>query len=85
MRGGFNSCLSRTVGRNRDDNDNNNNIIIIAGSAGGPDGVRPQHLRDLTSNKEAGPALVTALTAFVNLLMQGKCPSSGTPYFSAEG
>ena len=52
-----------------------------AGSAGGPDGVRPQHLRDLTSNKEAGPALVTALTAFTNLLMQGKCPSSVTPIF----
>jgi len=33
--------------------------------------VRPQHLRDLTSNKEAGPALVTALTAFINLIMQG--------------
>ena len=47
-----------------------------AGSAGGPDGVRPQHLRDLTSNKESGPALITSLTAFINLLMLGKCPSS---------
>jgi hypothetical protein len=54
---------------------------FTAGFAGGPDGVRPQHLRDLTSNKEAGPALVTALTAFINLLMQGKCPSSVTPIF----
>ena len=52
-----------------------------AGSAGGPDGVRPQHLRDLTSNKETGPALVTSLTAFINLLMMGKCPSSVTPIF----
>jgi hypothetical protein len=52
-----------------------------AGSAGGPDGVRPQHLRDLTSNKETGPALVTSLTAFINLLMTGKCPSSVTPIF----
>jgi len=52
-----------------------------AGSAGGPDGVRPQHLRDLTSNKETGPALISALTAFINLLMQGKCPSSITPIF----
>ena len=51
------------------------------GSAGGPDGVRPQHLRDLTTNKETGPALVTSLTAFINLLMQGKCPSSVTPIF----
>jgi hypothetical protein len=52
-----------------------------AGSAGGPDGVRPQHLRDLTANKETGPALISALTAFINLLMQGKCPSSVTPIF----
>ena len=52
-----------------------------AGSAGGPDGVRPQHLRDLTSNKETGPALVKLLTAFINHLMMGKCPSSVTPIF----
>ncbi len=52
-----------------------------AGSAGGPDGVRPQHLRDLTSNKETGPALVKSLTAFINHLMMGKCPSSVTPIF----
>jgi len=33
------------------------------------------------TRKLAGPALVTALTAFINLLMQGKCPSSVTPLF----
>jgi len=45
--------------------------------------VRPQHLRDLTSNKDTGPALVTStsLTAFINLLMMGKCPSSVTAIF----
>jgi len=52
-----------------------------AGSVGGLDGVRPQHLRDLTSNKETGPALISALTTFINLLMQGKCPSYVTPFF----
>jgi len=50
--------------------------FFSAGSAGGPDGVRPQHLSDLTSNKGAGPTLISALTAFINLLMQDKCPSS---------
>jgi len=47
-----------------------------AGSAGGPEVVRPLHLRDLTSNKETWPALISALTAFINLLMQDKCGSS---------
>ena len=55
------------------------------GSAGGPDGVCPQHLRDFTSNKETGPTLITSLTAFINLLMQGKCPSSVTPIFLEPG
>jgi hypothetical protein len=45
-----------------------------AGSTGGPDSVRLQHLRHLITNKEQGPALVTSLTAFVNLLMAGKYP-----------
>jgi hypothetical protein len=49
-----------------------------AGSSGGPDGIRPQHLRDLISNKETGSSLVTALTALINLLMNGSCPHSVT-------
>jgi len=52
-----------------------------ARSAGGPDGIRPQHLRDLTSNKETGHALISALATLINLWMQGKCPSSVTPIF----
>ena len=52
-----------------------------AGSSGGPDGVRPQHLRDLTTNKETGHLLVTSLTALINVLMQGKCPPTVTPIF----
>jgi len=49
-----------------------------AGFSGGPDGIRPQHLRDLITNKETGLPLVTALTALVNLLMNGNCPPSVT-------
>ena len=43
------------------------------GSSGGPDGLRPQHLLDLVSCRESGPALLTSLTAFVNMLLEGKC------------
>ena len=45
-----------------------------AGSSGGPDGLRPQHLVDMVTCVVAGPALVTALTSFVNLLLEGQCP-----------
>ena len=44
------------------------------GSSAGPDGLRPQHLLDLTSCLEAGRALVTAVTGLINLLLQGQCP-----------
>jgi hypothetical protein len=52
-----------------------------AGSAGGPDGIRPQHILDLTNNREAGPALVTSLTFFVNMLLAGRCPATVIPVF----
>ena len=52
-----------------------------AGSSGGPDGVRPQHLRDLTSNKETGAPLIASLAALVNCLMDGRCPSTVAPIF----
>ena len=48
----------------------------LAGSAGGPDGLRPQHIRDLLMCREAGPEFLSALTAFVNLVLAGGCPSS---------
>jgi hypothetical protein len=50
-----------------------------AGSAGGPDGLRPQHLLDLVNNRESGPALLTSLTAFVNMLLEGKCDPAVIP------
>jgi len=54
-------------------------IIIPAGSAGGPDGVRPQHILDLVNCQESGSALLTFLTAFVNSLLDGKCSPIVTP------
>jgi hypothetical protein len=43
------------------------------GSSGGPDGFRPQHLIDLISNCESGAELLSALTAYVSILLQGHC------------
>jgi len=49
-------------------------LSFPAGSAGGPDGLRPQHIRDLLMCPEAGPEFLSALTAFVNLVLAGRCP-----------
>ena len=48
------------------------------GSAGGPDGLRPQHLRDLTgpSANEGSHRLITALTSFTKLVLEGRTPPS---------
>jgi len=43
-------------------------------SAGGPDGLRPQHILELCNCAEAGPELITAITALVNSLLAGVCP-----------
>ena len=45
-----------------------------AGSGGGSDGLRPQHLVDLLTCKESGLDLASRLTDFVNLLLEGNCP-----------
>ena len=45
-----------------------------SGSAGGPDGLRPQHLLELCSHQESSAHFVGSLTAFVNLLLKGFCP-----------
>ena len=52
-----------------------------AGSSGGPDGFRPQHLSDLISCKVGGSALLVAVTGFVNLILAGGCPTSICPVF----
>ena len=43
------------------------------GSAAGSDGLCPQHLLEMVLTRDAGPALLTATTAFVNLLLSGTC------------
>jgi len=44
-----------------------------AGSSGGPDGVRPQHILELVNCQESGASFLSATTAFINLLLDGKC------------
>lgn len=56
-------------------------LSFPAGSAGGPDGLRPQHIRDLLMCREAGPEFLSALTAFVNLVLAGRCPLDVSPVF----
>ena len=51
------------------------------GSAGGPDGLHPQHLKDMTSTLAEGGGLLEALTAFVNLVLEGKTPAPVCPFF----
>ena len=50
-----------------------------SGSAGGPDGIRPQHLVELVTCKESAPNFLPALTSFVNLLLRGVCPPEIRP------
>jgi hypothetical protein len=49
------------------------------GSSGGPDGLRPQHVADLVSCVDSGPALLTAITGFVNTLLRGQCAAEVIP------
>ena len=54
-----------------------------AGSAGGIDGLRPQHLKDLISvhSGEPGQRLVSRLADFANVCLAGRVPSSIRPVF----
>ena len=53
------------------------------GSAGGPDGLRPQHLKDLIgpSSEGGGHVLLSALASFLSLVLSGRTPLSIRPYF----
>ena len=54
-----------------------------AGSAGGPDGLRPQHLKDLfTSRSGLGANLLQdALCRFVNFVIKGEVLDEARPFF----
>ena len=47
-----------------------------AGSAAGPDGLRPQHLKDLLMGSATDNPLLVAITDLTNMLLQGKTPES---------
>ena len=52
-------------------------------SAGGSDGLRPQHLKDMTIPATTGGAqsLISALSRFITVVLQGKTPTSICPFF----
>ena len=53
------------------------------GSAGGPDGLRPQHLKEMIGHATGScvPHLLRALTSFVNLVLDGSTIPSVFPFF----
>ena len=55
-------------------------------SAGGPDGLRPQHLVDLTSAsaERGGRELFTALSSFIVHILEGNTPSIQPIFFGAN-
>jgi hypothetical protein len=52
-----------------------------AGSAAGSDGLRPQHLLEMVTSRDAGPALLAATAAFANMLLDGTCHPDYTHIF----
>src|ERR1700761_1779581 len=54
---------------------------LPAGSSGGPDGFRSQHVLELVTCQSNGPALLSAVTNFVNLVLDGVCPAAVCPVF----
>jgi hypothetical protein len=54
------------------------------GSSGGPDGLRPQHLKDMSSVESLEfhhSPLLSALASFSSLVMEGRVPESVRPFF----
>lgn len=44
------------------------------GSAGGPDGIRPQHLVEMLNNKDTHNSFLSSISSFMNLILRGQCP-----------
>ena len=51
------------------------------GSVGGPDGLRPQHLKDVLADDCGHQSLFPALTSFFQLVLEGRSPTSIQPFF----
>ena len=51
------------------------------GSAGGPDDLRPQHIKELLSAQGENGLLLESLTNFINLLLEGTIPPFVQPIF----
>ena len=53
------------------------------GSVGGPDGLSPQHFKDLIglSANEGDEILLKAITPLESLILKGKTPNQTCPYF----
>ena len=51
-------------------------------SAGGPDGLRPQHLKDMMgpSTEGGGHTLLFAIAPFLTLVLEGRTPTFISPY-----
>ena len=57
-------------------------LSFPAGSAGGPDGLHPQHLKDLLhAPSGCVPSLLSTLAAFVSLVTNGETPAEIRPLF----
>ena len=56
-------------------------LSFPAGSSGGPDGMRPQHLKDMMLCRESGTDFLAALTGFTNVVLAGLCPKEATLFF----
>ena len=54
-----------------------------AGSAGGPDGLRPQHLKDMVYSPSCDgyAELISTLTDFVNMVLAGRVTPAARPFF----
>jgi len=59
-------------------------LSFPAGSSSGPDGMRPQHLKDMMLCRESSTDFLAALTGFTNAVLAGLCPKEVTPFFFGE-
>ena len=56
-------------------------LSFPAGSAGGPDGLKPGHLKNLIGAAEAGNKLLESLTRLTNFILQEQIPEGIRPIF----